>query len=553
MQILRPKGYLGATGQAVVLLLIGIPLVMLGARLAALPGIGLADWPLFAPLAGLGNALEAGVTLAWVPEADRSAVEYLLLLPTAALIIALARLTFGLRVLGFRSILIAIGFQEVGILPSLIVMGIVFAVVALLRPGMRRARLPLYGRVSLILAITACLMIAFLFAGMWQRSPFIWSLAFFPVIILAMMAEALAAALDNETLGAAAWRLSWTLLIAFGLYGLIQSRAIDALAFAPELMLLQLGLIIAVSEYLDLRLLQDWQAQSAALQAKYLPWWPAEGRRPRVALVRNRSPHGTIGRLGVQAPPEPARVSMQHLIDALRTGGYSVKVFEGDMTLLRTLRVYLAPHPRTGAPGGVVFNLGEGIQGENQHTHVPAMLEMAGIPYTGPTPAAHALIDDPVLQRLALQHAGIATASEGVHGQELHVGVLGDGALRAFPIVTRTRSGSFSPAEVVGAASVAVRDCAFRAFRATGCRDFAVVRVVLTPSGDALVRGIDAHGIFGRKSSTGAMLAAAGLDWSDIAHDIVELSALRNGVEWTAQQAAPSARAQLDPPAQALS
>ena len=81
--------------------------------------------------------------------------------------------------------------------------------------------------------------------------------------------------------------------------------------------------------------------------------------------------------------------SVQHVVDALRQQGYKVKVFEGDLTLLHELQSFLAPHPRTGAPGGVVLNLSAGIQGRGRFGHVPAMLEMAGVAYSGPDPIAH--------------------------------------------------------------------------------------------------------------------------------------------------------------------
>ncbi len=533
MPLVRPKGYLGGTGHTVAALLIAVPLLMLAARMLALPGVRMAEWPFMAWMAQLGDALDSAFTLAWVPKPDRRAVDYLVFLPTAALCIVLARLTFGLRIIGVRAILIAVGVRELGLLPSAILMLVVFCVIALLRPGMRKARMPLYARMSLILAITACLMISFLFLGMWQRSEFIWSLAFFPVIILAMTAEVIAAALDNSTLGTALWRLFWTLVLALALYALMLSPLMPLLVYAPELLLLQLGLIILISEYFDLRLLQDWQGHTAAFRAKYLPRWMVEGRHPRVAVVRNRIQSGTIARLGPQAPPEVARASVQHLVDGLREQGYVVKVVEGDINLLRELRTFLAPNPRTGAPGGVAFNLSEGIQGDDRHTHVPAMLEMAGISYTGPTPSGHARIDDPTTQRLALENAGVPVAPAGANGKAVHVAVLGGVRLSALPLALVTRTGEIQcPAPISDDEADAVRDRAFNAFRACGCRDFALVRSVLTRDGKVLVSSVSVHGIYGRKSSTAAMLRAAGSGWGELAREIVELAAIRDSVEW---------------------
>jgi oligopeptide transport system permease protein len=42
----------------------------------------------------------------------------------------------------------------------------------------------------------------------------------------------------------------------------------------------------------------------------------------------------------------------------------------------------------------LVFNMSYGIQGDCRYTHVPAMLEMAGLPYTGSSPLGHTLALD---------------------------------------------------------------------------------------------------------------------------------------------------------------
>lgn len=180
LSILRGKGYLSTTDLAILTLVATLSLLAFTARILSTPGLNLSAGSFPSPLMSLGHFLNAVVTLEWVPLLDRHAVIYVMLLPTAALLITLARLTFGLRVLGFRSVLIAVGFQEVGLGPSLLLIAVVVGIIATLRPWMRRVRLPLYARVSLILAITAGIQILFLMVGSWQRSHTIFNLAFFP-------------------------------------------------------------------------------------------------------------------------------------------------------------------------------------------------------------------------------------------------------------------------------------------------------------------------------------------------------------------------------------
>jgi len=67
------------------------------------------------------------------------------------------------------------------------------------------------------------------------------------------------------------------------------------------------------------------------------------------------------------------------------------------------------PPDAQGCPTGIVFNMAYGIQGECLYTHIPAMLELAGIPYTGSAPLGHARALDKVVTKDMIQAAGIPT------------------------------------------------------------------------------------------------------------------------------------------------
>ncbi|MEE8116577.1 MAG: ATP-grasp domain-containing protein, partial [Gemmatimonadales bacterium] len=89
--------------------------------------------------------------------------------------------------------------------------------------------------------------------------------------------------------------------------------------------------------------------------------------------------------------------------------GHDALVFEADMTLLNELKAFMPPDRRTGWPTGLVFNMAYGIQGEARYTHVPGMLEMAGVPYTGATPLGHAVSLDKVISKVLMQQASVPT------------------------------------------------------------------------------------------------------------------------------------------------
>lgn len=129
----------------------------------------------------------------------------------------------------------------------------------------------------------------------------------------------------------------------------------------------------------------------------------------KIAVVRNRENQGVLSKINQPSPEKYGKKSVQAVIDALRAGGHTVKVLEGDMTLLPQLAEFMPPEPETGRPTGLVFNMAYGIQGEGRYEHVPALLEMAGIPYTGPGPRSHSLALDKIITKLLMQQVGVPT------------------------------------------------------------------------------------------------------------------------------------------------
>lgn len=129
----------------------------------------------------------------------------------------------------------------------------------------------------------------------------------------------------------------------------------------------------------------------------------------KIAVVHNGNHQGIISRFG---QPCPEKYSLKHVnmvADSLRAKGHEVLIVEGDKTMLATLERFLPPAADTLAPTGMVFNMAYGIQGDARYTHVPAALEMAGIPYTGSTPLGHALALDKVVTKVLMMAAGVPT------------------------------------------------------------------------------------------------------------------------------------------------
>jgi D-alanine-D-alanine ligase len=582
----RRKGHIGPLGLWLLAIVACLPLLMVLARVAALPGVNLPGAFGGEVLRVIGSALNRSVSLEWVPPEDRRAILYILLLPTAALLIALARLTFGLRVLGFRSILIAVGFQEIGIVPSLLLMVIVVGIILAMRPPMQRIQLTFYARTSVILCIAAVIMVAGLLLGPSLRSETLWSFAFFPVIILAMLAEGVAGTIARDDAWTAAWRAASTILLAFVIAFVSWIPAVREAALRfPELMLTQLVAVVFISEFLDFRIFETLPARFAGKLREIFPDRPGP---LRVAVVRNRSATSVIGRLGLAASPASRTQSSQVIIDALLGQGFTVQAFEGDMSLLHGLHGFLPTDPVTGAPGGIVLNLAAGFQGQGRSCHLPAMLEMAGVAYTGPDPIVHARLLDRYALMTLLRKAGIPTprfrllarASDDIgdlrfplvarpryepdagrivvedrealvkavrriarvfaqdalvesleKGREIRFSLLGNDPIECLPLLEVAGDSRTCPAAIDDALAERVRDCARDAYIAVGCRDYARIDIRLTAAGKPQVIGVHAVGLFARKGSFAQSAEAAGYAFDELMRRVVEVAWKRYGVE----------------------
>lgn len=152
----------------------------------------------------------------------------------------------------------------------------------------------------------------------------------------------------------------------------------------------------------------------------------------RVAVARNCSFAGTSNVFGRACTEVGAEDTAQMTAEALRDQGHTVMVCEGDKDLLPLLEQFMPT--RNGHPTGMVFNLARGIQGECGRSHVPAMLEMAGFPYTGASPFGHVLTLDRAVARALLRQAGAPTPNHCVTRQP------GDLIDRlAFPLIVKPR------------------------------------------------------------------------------------------------------------------
>jgi len=151
----------------------------------------------------------------------------------------------------------------------------------------------------------------------------------------------------------------------------------------------------------------------------------------KVAVAWNNDHSGIVNRFGRPSPERYGRTAVENVANALGAAGHDVLLCEADKGMVATLERFMPPDAQ-GQPTGMVFNMAYGIQGEARYTHVPGMLELAGIPYTGSSPLGHALALDKVITKRLIRDMGLPTPAFRV----MRDGGAGTGNLR-FPVVVK--------------------------------------------------------------------------------------------------------------------
>jgi D-alanine-D-alanine ligase len=128
----------------------------------------------------------------------------------------------------------------------------------------------------------------------------------------------------------------------------------------------------------------------------------------KVAVIHNRDRAGVINVFGPQNRERYNPKTVERVASALEQGGHTVRVIDGNMHVVEQLRDFM-PRVIGGERPGMVFNMAYGIQGVSRYTHLPAILEMLGVPYVGSNPMAHGLALDKVIAKIVFQNAGLPT------------------------------------------------------------------------------------------------------------------------------------------------
>jgi hypothetical protein len=225
---------------SLVALFVAVPLAIAAIKLFNLP---------------LGDVLARTISLENLPAEVTAQLRLVLLVPVGAVVVVLFRLTLGLRVLGpFRPILIAIALQLTGLGAGLVFLILVMATIAIIRPLVRGAGLPYFARVAVLVSTVAVFVITTVLASHSLQMDQLLRVAFFPIVVLCLVAESFARTLHDEGARSALWRAVMTILAALLINAIAALPGLmNTLLAFPELTLLTLAMVVAIGNRLDFR------------------------------------------------------------------------------------------------------------------------------------------------------------------------------------------------------------------------------------------------------------------------------------------------------------
>jgi hypothetical protein len=245
---LRPRRWLTGRGRLrgrlkwVVVLLFVLPLASIFLKLSGHP------W---------GETLDGAISLVGAHGRDRERFGSVLLVPVAAILAVIARVTLGIRILGpFRAFLLAVAFQATGIPVGLFFLTIVIAVIVAVRRPLRKFRLPHYGRLSVVMSIVAATITVSLILGQHLHLHALRRVAYFPIVALCLTGDTFDVTRRREGIRSALWRGCMTALLAILITKIAAVHGVQqTLVRFPELMIAEVGLIVVIAEFFGYRLL----------------------------------------------------------------------------------------------------------------------------------------------------------------------------------------------------------------------------------------------------------------------------------------------------------
>jgi hypothetical protein len=189
---------------------------------------------------------------------ERQLVEFLLLLPVAALVCCLVRNVVGLHTFGtFAPALLGLAFREVHSPVGVFVLLTVLSIAWILRRGVARLNLLQVPRSAVMLSLVVALLVAFIVISHSRGRPMGQALPFLPLVIITGLVERFWTTEEEDGTPAAVRTMLATLLTSVAVFLVVRATVIaHTVVEHPE----SLGLVVAgqllIGRYTGYRLLE---------------------------------------------------------------------------------------------------------------------------------------------------------------------------------------------------------------------------------------------------------------------------------------------------------
>ena len=202
------------------------------------------------------NPFLSFISLYRLPVATQTALRVILVIPLAALLVAIFRNLIGLPTFGtFLPILIPLSLRDAGLGVGLaMVAGVLLAGIAA-RLLLDRFRLLFVPRLCVLLCVVILVLVALAIAGYTLQNRDVLTGVLLPIVILTMLIERFSITIAEEGSREALLRLGSTSVTVLAAYPLFQAQAVSQLMFGfPELVLCAMGMLVFIGGYTGYRL-----------------------------------------------------------------------------------------------------------------------------------------------------------------------------------------------------------------------------------------------------------------------------------------------------------
>jgi hypothetical protein len=179
-----------------------------------------------------------------LPSTDRQLVEFLLLLPVAALVCCVARVLIGLHTYGtFAPALLGLSFREVQSVAGMFVLVVVLSVGWLARRGLARMNLLQVPRSAVMLSLIVAVLLAYVLYSNAQGRSVAGAIPFVPLVIVTGLIERFWTTEEEDGTATAVRIMAATLVMSATVFAVVRWEIVSRTIIAhPE----ALGLIAAV-------------------------------------------------------------------------------------------------------------------------------------------------------------------------------------------------------------------------------------------------------------------------------------------------------------------